>query len=310
MSNTTAIQPMTAINNTVYLPWSWTIVSTDPAKHPCPSVSGVLTTFATVNIVASLLSIVFGNRDIVNIFTKGKLGKPKSNSWWWTWTITVGLNLVANAIIAGIIKNSVGYKADFKLWELMLFLLARPRLTWIVMAFFSDKYGKTVSVPLTPVDQQNLLPQQSGGVGIFSQGQKYEAITTVSTRELRQSKSNTTLGINTHELRPSKSTSTLGSDAVYAHEFHDDPVNGPVQTYVERKYDLPYLNTFLSSIIAEVLMQLAALYVMGITVRFAWRNGYYNVGFNHKLYKQVFLKPSPSIFKPNQFLDLFPMELI
>jgi hypothetical protein len=286
MTNISVASPSaTTSNNTVYLPWSWTIVSTDPAEHPCPSVSGILTTFAIVNVVASLLSIVFGNRVIVNNLTKGKLGKPKSNSWWWTWTIGVGLNLLANAIIAGIIKHSAGYKADFKLWELMLFLLARPRLTWIVMAFFSDKYGKTVSVPLTPVDQQNLMPQQTAGFGYFNQGQKYEALPDVGVHELRPSKSNTTLGINTHELRPSKSTTTLGSDAVYAQEFHDDPVNGPVQKYVERKYDLPYLNTFLSSIIGEVLMQLAALYIMGITVRFAWKNGYYNVGFNHKLYK-------------------------
>jgi len=82
---------------------------------------------------------------------------------------------------------------------LMLFLLARPRLIWIVMAVFSDKYGKTASV----------------------------LVTTVSTHELHPSKTNTTLGIKTHELRPSKTKTTLGSDAVHVHECHDDPINVP-----------------------------------------------------------------------------------
>jgi hypothetical protein len=153
------------------------------------------------------------------------------------------LNLVANAIIAGIIKNSAGYKADFKVWELVLFLLARPRLSWIVLAGVAGSGGKRVSVPL---DEHNLISPQPG---LLSQNSKYQP--------------------------------------VYVHEMAYDHMNNSTSTLVKKQYDLPWINAFLSAFIAEVLMQLAALYIMGRTVRFAWKHGYYNVGFDHKLYKYV-----------------------
>jgi hypothetical protein len=53
----------------------------------------------------------------------------------------------------------------------------------------------------------------------------------------------------------------------------------------ERKWNLPYSHTFLLAFIVEVLIHLAALYIMGITVKFAWQKRYYNLGTNHTLYK-------------------------
>jgi hypothetical protein len=75
-------------------------------------------------------TILFDNRRFVNDLTGGKLGSPSGKAHWkWNWILNVGLNLLSNATIASIIKHSVGYRADFKLWKLTLFLLARPRLT-------------------------------------------------------------------------------------------------------------------------------------------------------------------------------------
>jgi hypothetical protein len=270
MANTTILPTNTTThaNHTIYLPWTWTIVSTDATAHPCPSVSSVLTTFAIVNLVASLLTLLFGNRRFVHDLTRGKLGSASGKAHWkWNWIFNVGLNLLANAIIAGIIKHSVGYKADFKLGELTLFLLARPRLTWIVMAFMADKWGKTISVDMKIEDQAAILLQQGAGMGFAAQDTAYKPVLTAEVTPLHSHPSSSTL------------------NTLWTNEIHDDPVTGPTEKAVERRWDLPYYHTFLSAFIAEVLMQLAALYVMGITVKFAWQKGYYNVGFNHTLYK-------------------------
>lgn len=68
-----------------------------------------------VNILAiPLLSIMIGNRRFLFYIARGKLGNPsKSSNWKWSWILSTGLNLIANVIVAAIIKGSSGYKADF-----------------------------------------------------------------------------------------------------------------------------------------------------------------------------------------------------
>jgi formate/nitrite transporter FocA (FNT family) len=80
--------------------------------------------------------------------TCGKLGKVSSSSWKFMWIITVALNLAANALVAAIIKRAPGYLSNFKIWELMLFLLARPRLSWIILGIFAGRQVKEVNVPI------------------------------------------------------------------------------------------------------------------------------------------------------------------
>jgi hypothetical protein len=77
----------------------------------------------------------------------GMLGKPESRSWIYMWMVPVGLQLAANALIAFIIRKAPGYHADFHIYELMLFLLARPRLSWIILGFFAGGGKKLVAVP-------------------------------------------------------------------------------------------------------------------------------------------------------------------
>jgi formate/nitrite transporter FocA (FNT family) len=145
--------------------------------------------------------------------TCGALGKVTSKSWKYMWIFTVLLNLAANALIAAIIKQAPGYLADFKVWELMLFLLARPRLSWIILGFFAGRQVKFVSVP---IPQKKLLKSQ----------QSYELLNAVEEMS----------------INPTDGSSTT--------------------TLVQYQYDRPWMNAFLTGFIAEVLMQLAALYMV------------------------------------------------
>lgn len=215
-------------NGTVYLPWSWTITSADENIHTCPSVTGILSTFAIVNAAVCFASILFGHRSIVKFTTCGCMGKTASRSWWYMWPAPIMLNLAANALIAIIIKRSPGYHANFKIWELMLFLLARPRLSWIILGFFAGRARKEVSVPV----KRHKLAKQNGMY---------------------------------HQI------------GVVEEVIFDPKYNTSITSLVRKQYDLPWMNAFLSQFIAEVLMQLAALYVMGRTVRFAIINGFYDV---------------------------------
>lgn len=132
----------TQSNNLDYLPWDWTITSLNKQEHTCPTVSSLLGTFAAVNGVVSALAVIFGHRHVVKKLTCGCFGHRGSRSWVWMWIVPVGLQLTANAFIALLIKKSAGYEADFKVSELMLFLVARPRLSWIVLGAFAFKSRK------------------------------------------------------------------------------------------------------------------------------------------------------------------------
>jgi len=137
-------------NNTVYLPWGWTITPEDPNVHQCPPVSSLLGTFAAVNGVVSVLAVIFGHRLVVERLTCGKFGKKSSKAWKYMWILPVGLQLAANAFIAAIIKRTAGYHANYKIWELMFFLVARPRLSWIVLSAFAFKERQPSKIKPSP----------------------------------------------------------------------------------------------------------------------------------------------------------------
>ncbi|ERF69030.1 hypothetical protein EPUS_08380 [Endocarpon pusillum Z07020] len=128
---------------TSFLPWSWTITSTDPSLQPCPSASSILATFAAVNAVASALAIIFGHQSVISrISCKMCGGDSGSKAWRYMWIVPLGLQLAANAVIALLIKRTAGFRADFAIWELVLFFAARPRLSWITLGLFAVKSRK------------------------------------------------------------------------------------------------------------------------------------------------------------------------
>lgn len=130
-----------------FLPIPWTITSLDLNTHTCPTPSSLLYTFAAVNGIVSLLSLLFGHRRVVEEFTCGFFGKQGSTSWKYLWVVPVGLQLSANACIAWMIQRSDGYSANFRISELMLWLTARPRLSWIVLGAFAFSKHKVKVYP-------------------------------------------------------------------------------------------------------------------------------------------------------------------
>jgi hypothetical protein len=124
------------------LPWDWTITVEDPARETCPSPAAILGTFAAVNIIVSVLGVVCGHRIVVKKMTFGLLGGKGGRAWLFMWPVTLALQLGANALIAKIIKDTPGYHATFGIGELTLFLVARPRLSWIFIILFSERSRK------------------------------------------------------------------------------------------------------------------------------------------------------------------------
>jgi hypothetical protein len=112
------------------IPWDWVVRSDDPAQGGCAS--GILGTYAVVNLCTSLLGLFFGHRKILSRMSAGKLGKPGSTAWRYSWIFTLLIHFAANAVIAAIIKTTPGYGSGFQIWQLMLFLTTRPRIGWIL----------------------------------------------------------------------------------------------------------------------------------------------------------------------------------
>jgi hypothetical protein len=122
-------------DNLQYLPWTWTVKPSDLNTH-CPPASNILGTFAVVNVLVSIVGLIFGNRLVVNIVSCGVFGRPGSIGWAYLWIITLALQFGSNAVAAMIIKHTSGYGSDFAITQLMLFYITRPRLSWIFLAAF------------------------------------------------------------------------------------------------------------------------------------------------------------------------------
>ena len=240
-----------ATNETArYLPIPWTITSLDPSTHTCPSPSSLLGTFAIVNGIVSLLAVLFGHRRVVEELTCGYFGKRQSQSWKILWIIPVGLQLAANACIALLIQKTDGYAANFKITELMLWLTARPRLSWIVLGAFAFQKQVAAQYP----------------------------------HERRSSKTSTStskLNINTsyEELRaspyaspnPSHYDSQRSLANPYIHVPADETDTG------DFFHDYPWWSAFMTQFIAEFVLQIMALYVMGRTAHYGAARNYYKI---------------------------------
>ncbi|KAI9652470.1 MAG: hypothetical protein M1829_001531 [Trizodia sp. TS-e1964] len=117
-----------------FVPTQWTIELEDANGTSCPSARTILGLFATVNVVVCLFSILTGHSKLVRGLSCGLMGRNETTSWLFTWIIPVALQLGGNALIAYMIQQTPGYKSSFAIWELMLFLCARPRLSWFALA--------------------------------------------------------------------------------------------------------------------------------------------------------------------------------
>ncbi|KAF1990684.1 hypothetical protein K402DRAFT_417453 [Aulographum hederae CBS 113979] len=257
------------------LPWGWTIAPLESNNATCPTVPEVLGTFAVVNAVVSVFALIFGHRKVIKFITCKHWGDKGSKAWVWTWIFPLGLQLAANAIIALIIKKTPGYTSDFHVWELMLFLVARPRLSWIVLTFVGTMKFRSKE------QRQAAEYRLVGNTSKVSQ----------RTGPTPYNPSGSTLAV------PSSTYGT--ADPNYAYQY---PYNDPESTAYTSGYssnansqqnlvepihftsdepeqvDQPYHSTFMSQLIAELFLQFVALYIMGYTAHFAAGHGYYKLG--------------------------------
>jgi hypothetical protein len=132
---------MNTTNNLQYLPWNWSVKSSDPNAH-CPPASSILGTFAIINVLVSLIGLVFGNRVVTNKISCGIFGKLGSSAYQYMWILTVVLQFSSNILVASIIKHTPGYGDDFSISQLMLFFIARPRLSWIFLTVVASRQRK------------------------------------------------------------------------------------------------------------------------------------------------------------------------
>jgi hypothetical protein len=231
-----------------YLPIPWTVTSLNPSAHTCPSPSSLLGTFAIVNGMVSLLAVLFGHRHVVKKLTCGCFGKRSSQSWKIMWVIPVGLQLAANACIALLIQRTDGYAASFKITDLMLWLIARPRLSWIILGGFAfqKRAGKRY-----PHEKD-----RTGSTAKLNANTSYE--------ELRES-----------PYASSPNPEYFDSQWSLANSYNH--VSADESDTKEFIHDYPWWSAFMTQFIAEFVLQIMALYVMGRTAHYGAARNYYKI---------------------------------
>jgi hypothetical protein len=115
------------------IPWKWMVEPRNSTEFHCPRPAVTLVTFAAVNLITSILAVVFGNRAVINWFTCRLCGRENSFSWSFMWVVSVGIQLLANALVALVIQRAAGFQSTFHIADLVLFYTTRPRLSWIVL---------------------------------------------------------------------------------------------------------------------------------------------------------------------------------
>lgn len=130
------------------IPWSWAITPLDLSHHDCPQSSQILGSFAIINFCVAAIAPLLGHRKVVSFLTRGRLGKPHSQSWKVLWIPQVLLQLGANTLCALMVIQSPGYNTDKMptVWDLMLFYTTRPRVAWLVLGALKS-VGQSKSDP-------------------------------------------------------------------------------------------------------------------------------------------------------------------
>jgi hypothetical protein len=239
-SNLTLPSNSTDLNATDLLPWSWSVGSPD-AKATCPSTTSTLLMFLAVNGIVAIGSLVFGNRIVVKKITHGIMGTIGSKSWRWMWLVVLSLHLIANTLNAWLIKNATGYDSSVSLGELMLFFATRPRVSWLVLGFLSSMPRPSKSLDERYGITRGVLPSHD------------------------------------QEERGMLSKVKPRSFAKRLRRFFDIDLTDTKNLRLTRVLDFPFFSSAASAILAELILQTLSLVVMGRTVHFAARRGYYVV---------------------------------
>ena len=118
--------------------WNWQVVY-DPtekanatAPYKCPTKTAQLGSFALVNVITVVASVILGHRKVVKYLTCKLFGNTEDSTSWWALSgaLSAGLSIGANAINAILIKHTFGF-GHVSVVSLVLLWCARPRLAWL-----------------------------------------------------------------------------------------------------------------------------------------------------------------------------------
>src|SRR5437868_11868910 len=99
--------------STPLLPWKWTVAPESDTSAMCPSPKSILGTFVAINVVVSVFGLYVGHRRVVNQISCTLFGRQGSEAWRYTWTLSLAIQLAANALVAAVIKHTAGYGSNF-----------------------------------------------------------------------------------------------------------------------------------------------------------------------------------------------------
>lgn len=117
--------------------WQWTVEynSTDvpdaPPTYKCPTTRAQLGSFAIVNGITLVASLILGHRSVIKYLTCRMCGSRESSTSWWllSGAASAALSITGNAMNAGLIKLTPGFE-NISVSNLVLLWCARPRLAW------------------------------------------------------------------------------------------------------------------------------------------------------------------------------------
>jgi hypothetical protein len=156
-----------ALSDVAYLglfPWRWQVRNetgtngTTP-QSDCASASAELGSFAVINLIVLLVSVLLSRRTFVERMTFGRCGKAGSSMWILTGVLSFMLSVAANFINALLVHHSPGY-GHVPVGSLVLFWSTRPRMAWIVILLVniqtenSQYLGSAASAALSETLQQ------------------------------------------------------------------------------------------------------------------------------------------------------------
>ena len=126
----------TSAHNSLFA-WQWTVeynstgIPDVTTTYKCPTKLAQLGSFAIVNAVTLIASLILGHRSVVKWLTCAMCGsKESSTSWWWlSGAASAALSIGGNAINANLIKHTLGFHG-ISTSDLVLLWCARPRLAW------------------------------------------------------------------------------------------------------------------------------------------------------------------------------------
>jgi hypothetical protein len=168
------------------------------------------------------------------------------------WILTVVLQFSSNILVASIIKHTPGYGDDFSISQLMLFFIARPRLSWIFLTVVASRQRKLKEMKSSDGTSLNELEPFKYPKRYIQPNERDISPTLLSVSEPQR---------YTHGQGYSHVSSTDKADAT----------NLPVADRTER----PWSSSFLSQLIAEIILQLINLSTTGRLAFFATKHGYY-----------------------------------